>query len=44
MMAHLAKQLNRSNINVLLSQSASRFNLTSALYTLQVENSFYENQ
>ena len=36
MMAKLARRLNRSNINVILSQSASWANLTSALKTLQV--------
>lgn len=37
MMAKLAKRLNESNINVILTQSASQVNLTSALHTLQVE-------
>ena len=36
MMAQLAKRLNESNINVVLTQSASMMNLTSALRTLQV--------
>jgi endonuclease III-like uncharacterized protein len=36
MMAQLAKRLNESNINVILTQSASWFNLTSALQTLRV--------
>ena len=35
MMAKLARRLNHSNINVILSQSASWANLTSALRTLQ---------
>ncbi|CAF2702261.1 unnamed protein product [Rotaria sp. Silwood2] len=35
MMAKLAKSLNESNINVLLTQSASWFNLTSALQNLR---------
>jgi hypothetical protein len=36
MMAQLAKRLNESHINVVLTQSASMMNLTSALRTLQV--------
>ncbi|CAF4323729.1 unnamed protein product, partial [Rotaria sordida] len=35
MMAKLAKHLNESNINVILTQSASWLNLTSALKNLQ---------
>jgi len=35
-MAKLAKCLNESSINVILSQSASMANLTSALQTLRV--------
>jgi hypothetical protein len=37
MMAKLAKYLNESNINVILTQSASMTNLTSALKTLRVD-------
>ena len=40
MMAKLAKKLNESNINVILTQSASMMNLTSGLRTLQVRSSF----
>ncbi len=36
MMAKLAKRLNESDINVILTQSASMANLTSALKTLRV--------
>ena len=36
-MAKLAKCLNESNINVILTQSASMSNLTSVLKTLRVE-------
>jgi hypothetical protein len=36
MMAKLAKRLNESDINVILTQSASMANLTSALETLRV--------
>lgn len=35
-MAKLAKRLNESNINIILTQSASMTNLTSALQTLRV--------
>lgn len=35
-MAKLAKRLNESDINVILTQSASMSNLTSALETLRV--------
>ncbi|CAF1559290.1 unnamed protein product [Rotaria magnacalcarata] len=35
MMAKLAKRLNESNINIILTQSASMINLTSALQTLR---------
>ncbi len=41
MMAKLAKRLNESNINIILTQSASMANLTSALKTLRVL--FYSN-
>ena len=37
MMAKLAKRLNESDINVILTQSASTANLTSALKTLRVD-------
>lgn len=37
MMAKLAKCLNESNINVILTQSASMTNLTAALKNLRVE-------
>ena len=36
MVAQLAKRLNESNINIILTQSASWVNLTSALQTLRV--------
>ena len=38
-MAKLARRLNESNVNVILTQSASMLNLTSALRTLQVDRS-----
>lgn len=41
MMAKLAKRLNESNINVILTQSASWVNLTSALNTLRVRRYFF---
>jgi endonuclease III-like uncharacterized protein len=44
MMAQLAKRFNESNINVILTQSASMKNLTSALRTLQVETNINENK